>query len=213
MSRTDIKYWTRLWHDLRANGEPAAKHKHLIDLYSEPHRHYHNLQHLDECLRELDAVRAFVENTSMVEAALWFHDAVYKPSSITNEEDSAALAVRCFSSAGLPSAAIDEIRQLILCTKTHQPGSQPDAAVLIDIDLAILGQPPSRFLEYERGIKSEYNWVPTSTYIQKRTEILAGFLSRPTIYRTPHFRDRYESSARANLAQAIADLHHSASGS
>lgn len=212
MSRTDLTHWTQLWNDLRANGEPAAVHQRLIAAYSEAHRHYHNLQHLNECLRELDAARAHAKNPAVVEAALWFHDAIYDSHSNSNEEDSAALADACFSTAGLSSAAIDEMRQLILCTKTHQPGAHEDAPLLIDIDLAILGQPSSRFFEYERGIKAEYSWVLAATYTQKRTEILAGFLSRPTIYKNPRFRDLYENSARTNLATAIDALHHSTSG-
>jgi len=57
MSRTDLKQWNQLLHILGAVGDPAADHQRLIVAYSEPHRHYHNLQHLDECLRELDAAR------------------------------------------------------------------------------------------------------------------------------------------------------------
>lgn len=213
MSRTDFENWQQLWRDLHAAGDPAAWHQCLIAAYSEPHRHYHNLQHLDECLHALDSTRPFAKKPAVVEAALWFHDAVYEPRSSTNEDDSAALGGTCFSAAGLPSTLTDEIRKLILCTKTHQPDTNADAALLIDIDLAILGQPPSRFLEYERGIRAEYSWVPDATYAQKRTEILAGFLCRPAIYRTPYFRDHYETSARANLSRAIDALRTQTSGS
>lgn len=208
MSRTDLKHWIQVWHDLQAVGDPVARYQRLIAAYAETHRHYHNLQHLDECLRELDAVRSLATQPAVVEAALWFHDAVYDPRSTTNEEDSAALAVAVLTEAKLPAPLINTVRQLILSTKTHQPGDHADAALLIDIDLAILGQPPARFREYELGIKAEYSWVPATTYAQKRAEILKGFLRRSSIYRTAHFKDRYETTARSNLARAIDALRN-----
>lgn len=82
----------------------------------------------------------------------------------------------------------------------------PDAATLLDIDLAILGQPAARFWGYERAIRMEYAWVPPDKYVEGRTSILTKFLQRPTIYRTDAFRARYETAARANLTAAIAAL-------
>ncbi|MFT3782306.1 MAG: hypothetical protein QM790_09845 [Nibricoccus sp.] len=143
---------------------------------------------------------------AFIEAALWFHDAIYDPRSSTNEEDSAALAADCFSTASLPPAHIAAIRQLILSTKTHHAGENTDAALLIDADLAICGQPTSRFLEYESGIKAEYAWVPAATYVEKRVQILSNFLERAEIYRTDYFKEHYEGAARTNLGQAISAL-------
>lgn len=206
LHRTQLERWTSLWHGLGAAGDPTPAHHRLAVAYSEPHRHYHNLQHLDECLREFDETRALARDPALVEITLWFHDAVYDPRSGTNEEDSAALADSILADASLPAPRIADVRTLILCTKTHQPGPHPDAALLIDIDLAILGQPASRFFEYERAIRAEYAWVPAVIYAEKRSEILARFLQRPALYATPRFRERYETTARANLTQALAAL-------
>jgi predicted metal-dependent HD superfamily phosphohydrolase len=148
-----------------------------------------------------------VNEPAAVEAALWFHDAVYDPRSATNEEDSAAAASECLSEAGVARPTVDFVRQLVLCTKTHEPAGVPNAAVLIDIDLAILGQPSARFWEYEQAIRAEYAWVPTATFAQKRSEILTRFLRRPAIFQTAAFRARYESTARANLDASVARLH------
>lgn len=204
--RTDLPQWRMLWHALEAQGEPTPWHHRLTTAYQERARHYHNLRHLDECLTEFDRVHGMMGNPTVVEVALWFHDAVYDPRSTSNEEDSATLAAGCLEEAGVARLTGDTVRQLILCTKTHEPGEVPDAALLIDIDLAILGQPPARFWEYEQAIRAEYAWVPDGTFAQKRTEILARFLRRPAIYRTEPFRARYESTARANLEAAVARL-------
>jgi predicted metal-dependent HD superfamily phosphohydrolase len=205
-ARTDISHWRTLWNALEAWGDPAPWHRLLVGAYSDDARHYHNLEHLEECLSEFDRVRSTCQHPVAVEVALWFHDAVYDPRSNANEEKSAALAVDCLDEADVLREPRDIVRQLILSTKTHEPGDVPDAALLIDIDLAILGQPAARFWEYEQAIRAEYAWVPEVTFAQKRTEILVRFLGRSAIYRTEAFRARYESIARANLEAAIGRL-------
>jgi predicted metal-dependent HD superfamily phosphohydrolase len=206
MPLTDYSHWIALRRSLGAKGDADVWHQRLLAAYGESARSYHNLRHLEDCLTELALVRHSVSQPALIEIALWFHDAVYDSHSATNEEDSAALALACLKEAGLAEAVIAQVRGLILCTKRHEPGDVPDSAVLIDIDLAILGQASTRFWEYERGIRAEYAWVPSATFAEKRAEILTRFLQRPTIYRTPLFQARYESAARINLASAIAHL-------
>lgn len=206
MSRTELSQWTRLWRELRADGDPAPCHRWLMAAYHEPTRYYHNLQHLEECLTEFERVRAVVQQPTVVEVALWFHDAVYDSRSTTNEEDSAASAAEWLTEARVARVTVDSVRQLVLCTRTHEPAGIPDAEVLIDIDLSIFGQRWKRFRAYEQAIRAEYAWVPDATFTQKRTEILSRFLQRPAIYRTEPFRERYELTAHANLEAALARL-------
>jgi predicted metal-dependent HD superfamily phosphohydrolase len=209
MSRTDLSHWSALWDNLHCAGDPVPCHRELVAAYAEKHRHYHNLQHLEECLTEFDAVRSEAKQPALVEMALWFHDAVYDPHSNVNEETSAHRATKCLTAANVRGPSIESVHQLIMCTKTHESPPATDGALLIDVDLAILGQPSERFWAYERGIKAEYAWVPAATYILKRNEILAGFLNRPAIYRTEHLRRKYESVARTNLSAAIERLRTS----
>jgi predicted metal-dependent HD superfamily phosphohydrolase len=82
----------------------------------------------------------------------------------------------------------------------------PGPRTLIDVDLAILGAPAERFDEYEQQVRAEYSWVPGVLFKRKRREILEGFLRRPTVYSTEHFRGRYEVAARANLSRSIHQL-------
>src|SRR4051812_4725387 len=128
MTRTDFSHWTKLWRELAARGDPLPWHRRLIAAYEEKSRHYHNLRHLEECLAELERAGAQATFPARVAMALWFHDAVYDSHSASNEEDSARLAAECLESAAVDAATIETIRELILCTKTHEPGSTPDAA-------------------------------------------------------------------------------------
>ncbi len=203
MKLTDLSPWQAWWRELGAQGDPAPWHQRLVAAYAEPSRSYHNLRHIEECLGELEVNRAHARQPALVAMALWFHDVVYDAHSASNEANSAQLAANCLTAARVESVSIDTVQRLILCTQTHEPGVDPDAALLIDIDLAILGQPSERFWDYERGIRAEYEWVPWPTYAQKRAEILTRFVKRPAIYRTESLARKYEAPSRVNLQAAI----------
>src|SRR4051794_22476684 len=64
----------------------------LVAAYSEPHRHYHNLEHIAEMLRVVDRLSKFAADPDAVRLAVWFHDAVYDPRAKDNEKLSAILA-------------------------------------------------------------------------------------------------------------------------
>jgi predicted metal-dependent HD superfamily phosphohydrolase len=176
----------------------------LLAAWSEPQRAYHTLQHLEECLCLLDDSAG--EQPALLEMAFWFHDAVYDPKVGDNEERSADLAALALSDLGASAVTIERVRRLIMLTKTHQPSDDADEALLIDIDLAILGQSVERFDEYEAQIRFEYSWVPEEVYREKRAEVLCGFLNRDQIFVTEPMRQRFERSAMDNLVRIIARL-------
>jgi predicted metal-dependent HD superfamily phosphohydrolase len=100
----------------------------------------------------------------------------------------------------------DRVRQLILATRHDAAPVSPDAALVVDVDLAILGAPADRFDEYEQQVRQEYAWVPGFLFRRKRRQILEAFLARPYLFHTPSFRTSYEDQARANLERAIERL-------
>jgi predicted metal-dependent HD superfamily phosphohydrolase len=98
------------------------------------------------------------------------------------------------------------VTRLILATKHTEAATDPDTALIVDIDLSILGRHEARFHEHEDQIRREYAWVPRDVYAAKRTEILQHFLNRERLFTTGWFFERYEAQARRNLAEAIATL-------
>jgi predicted metal-dependent HD superfamily phosphohydrolase len=116
-----------------------------------------------------------------------------------NEALSAALAVDCLRAAGAGDEVARRVLGLIMATRHHQPGGDPDCTILLDIDLAILGATPERFAEYERQVRQEYAHVPEANYREARALVMQGFLARPRIFATATFFERYEARARANL--------------
>jgi predicted metal-dependent HD superfamily phosphohydrolase len=198
--------WRSTWMGLGATPPVDEVHAGLIARYQEPHRRYHTLQHLDECFERLDEARALAGHIHEVELALWFHDAVYDTRRQDNEAQSAMLARAEGARAELPEAVLARVDALILATRHDAAPATPDAALLVDVDLAILGAPIERFDEYERQVRAEYAWVPAPLFRSKRREILEGFLSRPRIYGSEAFRARFEDAARANLSRSIRAL-------
>lgn len=195
--------WLRAWRGVGASGDGAAVFNTLVARYGEPHRRYHTLQHLAECLAAFDQARHLAAHAAEVEMALWFHDAVYDVRRSDNEEQSAQWAESALQAAGVPAPVAARVSSLVLATRHSAEPVSPDERVLVDVDLGILGSGEARFAEYERQIREEYAFVPALLFRRKRKAILQTFLQRPRIYSTPHFFAALEQAARRNLKRAI----------
>ncbi|MEO1573551.1 MAG: N-methyl-D-aspartate receptor NMDAR2C subunit [Pseudomonadota bacterium] len=197
------------WDDLMATCGFAAHRATLEDLlaaWDEPQRHYHTQAHLAHCLRLAQDYAALAQKPAEISLALWFHDAVYKPMKTDNERRSADWAARFLREAGAGDATINTVDSMIMATCHNAPAPDADHALLVDIDLSILGADEARYDAYEQEVRREYRWVPGSLFRRKRAALLAQFLARPRLYLTAELRDRFESQARANLARAIQSL-------
>ena len=202
----DIGRWTALWTSLGAHGDGLTVFTRLAAAYGDAARAYHTAAHIQDCLVQLDLSRTTARRPEEVEAALWFHDAVYQPDRSDNEDRSAEIARSTLQEAGVSSKEVERVAELILATRHTVIPSDPDAALLCDIDLSILGRSPVVFNRYERQIRREYAWVPDFKYRSTRSEILQRFLQRRSIYQTSLFRSRYEVPARANLMRLLKKL-------
>jgi predicted metal-dependent HD superfamily phosphohydrolase len=195
--------WLRAWQRIGATTTGDDTYAALIARWDEPHRKYHTLQHLRECLSLFDSVRGLSARPAEIEVALWFHDAIYDTERSDNEERSAEWASTAATAAGAAPPVAARIHALVMATKHTAAPSGAEAQLLVDIDLAILGADKQRFAEYERQIREEYSWVPIDVFEQKRRAILRAFLGRPRLYATPHFHAALDAAARANLSSAI----------
>ncbi|MBK0392733.1 N-methyl-D-aspartate receptor NMDAR2C subunit [Ramlibacter algicola] len=207
--------WKRIWSELGARTLNGGLMNQLVAAYSEPHRKYHTLAHLRDCLAHFDAARPLARRPAEVELALWFHDAVYDPRRADNEERSAAWAHASVLASGCAADIADRVRNLVLATQHHEaseacPGRReatgpgdPDTRLLVDVDLTILGTPYSRFDEYEGQVREEYAHVDDAAWREGRARVLRAFLDRPRIYQLDVFHDVYEKRARENLQRAL----------
>lgn len=171
--------------------------------YQAPGRHYHDLNHIKDCLRAFEAVHDQSDDPQSVELAIWFHDVVYDPTRHDNEERSAEAAARALSALNAPCDLIARVEKLILATKHASAPDDTDAKLLVDVDLAILGRSAAEFDRYEAAIRREYAHVPDAAFAAGRAAVLRRFLERPSIYQISRFRERYEAMARENLLRSI----------
>jgi predicted metal-dependent HD superfamily phosphohydrolase len=208
----DPARWSELWRRLGAENDPQPVFEHLARAYAEPQRAYHTLEHIRDCLAQFDQASMLAERPVEVETALWLHDVVYNPRAPDNEERSAEWAEKLLRRNGVTGVAVERIRALILATKHQAPAPGGDAALLVDIDLSILGMDVEIFERYEQKIGQEYSFVPEQAFREGRIRILESFLKREFIYQTSFFRERYEAQARENLLRSIEILHSRWSG-
>ena len=206
MAAANEKQWREFWQRLGAHGDAMMPWQELRAAYTEPWRAYHNLGHIGHCLEEFAAVRKLANDPLSIEVAIWFHDVIYDTHGKDNEERSADFAEAVLRKAGQPKSFTEAIRDLILATKHQAQPAANDARLLVDIDLAILGQPLERYTEFEQQIRREYAWVSNPDFAAGRSAILNGFLNRERIFASPDFIQKYEQPARANLTWAIKRL-------
>ncbi len=178
----------------------------LLGEYGASDRFYHTRRHLAECLDLFEEAVGLASRPGEVALALWFHDAVYDTRRSDNESKSADWAERVLLKAGGGRESATRVRELIMATRHAEIPAPGDPSLIVDIDLAILGAPPTRFEEYEIQIHREYHWVPELVFRPTRARILQGFLERDRIYSTAPFAARFEAAARANLLRALARL-------
>jgi predicted metal-dependent HD superfamily phosphohydrolase len=127
---------------------------------------------------------------------------VYDPTRADNEELSAQLA-----EAHVGPDIAREVGRLIRLTRTHEvERSDRLGAILISIDLSILGAEPARYDAYAAAIRKEYAHVPESDYRSGRANVLRQFVERPFIFPDAGFAEMYDRQARENLARELAAL-------
>lgn len=195
---------------------PLSVRADLVSLYNnDGTRHYHTLEHISHCLRELETIRGLIPQADYAHLvwALWFHDVVYDTHAKNNEVQSALLASQTITEVKPAGISAVDVGSLVIATAhdAQKHGNLSDIAkYMIDIDLAILGQHVLDYMEYSSKIRKEYLWVPPSAYRVGRLAVLKALLpaegSGGTIYLTKHFQEKYEAQARANLTGEIALL-------
>ncbi len=200
--------WER-WAALMASmGLPGSADwfEKLSKAYSERHRFYHTASHIEAMLGHLDMVAALSSYPHELELAIWFHDAIYKPFSSTNEMDSARWVKELLLESHYPQEGVDRVHQLVMATAHGGKVSDADEALIVDIDLSILGAPSEVYDDYERNIRKEYRLVPWAICRKKRKTLLDAFLQKEAIFHLDDFRAKYEMVARENLRRAIEGL-------
>jgi predicted metal-dependent HD superfamily phosphohydrolase len=193
---------------------PAPMLTAVRDLYESPPRAYHSWHHVEDVKRHYDEVGSSGpgwQQPDEVLLAVLLHDAVYVAGAHDNEERSARL-VPALIEEHLPHVAVDAGRVADLIRLTARHGSlspdqvDPDAALFLDCDMAILGAAPDAYDRYEAAIAEEFAALPAEAYRAGRRAFLEHLLKAPRIFLSDHFHARLDAAARDNLRQAVRTL-------
>jgi predicted metal-dependent HD superfamily phosphohydrolase len=184
----------------------------VVAAWSEPHRRYHDLNHLAAVLGLVDELAAAAADPDVVRLAVWYHDVVYDPRRPDNEQVSAERA-----RVGLRGLVAEDrlagVVRLVLLTAGHDPDpGDADGAVLCDADLAVLASEPEHYAVYASAIREEYGHLSDAEFTAGRIAVLERLLALPELYRVPAVAAEWTPRARTNLAAELALLRQRAGG-
>ena len=191
--------------------------KQLTALYSESHRHYHNMKHIDECFSMLRLYRSLLSSDEVFEAQIheagtmiWFHDAVYDVGPDVrhgeNEMRSAEVWEASEEASHLLTSRKNIITDGILRSAEHTKFDIPfyaSQAIFLDIDLSSMGGNYYDFDKNGERIRAEYAWVDDQTFNTNRVKFFEALLSREFIYYTHIMRGMLEVTTRRNIERWI----------
>lgn len=175
----------------------------IENAYTSPQRYYHTLHHLQSVLHFLNPVKREVTDWDVVLFSVFYHDFVYDILSAENELQSAEIAAHRLALLNFPLQRIECCRLQILATKTHALNSDMDTNLVLDADMAILGQEKETYMRYAAGVRNEYAMYPDAVYLAGRKQVLRTFLQQNTLFHTSYFYRLYENAARENLLSEL----------
>ncbi|QQS29418.1 MAG: hypothetical protein IPM47_00250 [Sphingobacteriales bacterium] len=180
----------------------------ILKRYAQKGRFYHTAKHLCQLFLLLEKVAEKLTAPEAVYWAVFYHDIVYNPLRKDNEHRSAKYARKMMQQLKIQEDLILLTEQLIVATQTHiaPAGSLPDFLYFLDADLAILGAKPEKYDQYSNAIRKEYRFIPDFMYRPGRKKVLEQLLSKPALYYTPPFLNRFEAQARENMLREIQSL-------
>jgi predicted metal-dependent HD superfamily phosphohydrolase len=199
--------WYSLGKRLGLGPEPTRYLTHIKIAYAEPHRHYHTLEHVRDCLKLYHKTMHLAEFPIAIEIAIWFHDLVYDPLADDNEVQSAARCDEWLRIGEQSQPMRDEVGALILTTDHCRTPETNDQQILADIDLSILGSEPEIYDSYARDVRREYAEVSDELFIAGRIKLLEGLQSKKGgIFHNEIFTDAFGECAHENIRRELEAL-------
>lgn len=184
------------WRALAGGGADRLGES-LIAAWDQPHRCYHDRSHLIWLLEEAERRASLIQDASFIGYAIWFHDAIYEPGEPDNEARSADWARAAL--AHDPELG-ERVGRVIEMTKKHHEGeAHGDAALFLDMDIAILGAPWEAYCAYAAGVRREYSAYPDGAFAAGRWRFLDIQLERERTFRTDVYERELGEQARANM--------------
>jgi len=171
--------------------------------YNEPHRFYHNMDHIDFML---ERGKNLLNREQYL--AVLFHDIVYDPKRKDNEEKSASLMYKMLDEGydtmkECSGEAVDVIANIILDTRTHK-ATRPESELVLDLDLLGMGLDYDTFRINGENIRKEFSHLSDVEWKIGRSHFFRELLKKP-IFITKRF-SHFEEAARKNIKREMESL-------
>lgn len=144
----------------------------ILKRWNEPHRFYHNVDHLKDLLTQIkngfDRKEYSIGTYEKLMLVALFHDIIYDPFSSINEEHSAEFFLNHIENHGLD---VMDIHQAILDTKNHDSDDKL-SRIFNSFDMNIVERDYKSLLKWEEGIYNEFKSCGNETYKTARIEFL-----------------------------------------
>ncbi len=179
----------------------------LCHYYSETHRAYHNLSHIQALFQLLKPYEEELKHPILVNWAVFYHDIIYNPKRKDNELKSAEVAVEVMKNVGFKKQEQELVFGLIMATKDHKAtANTADFYYLLDADIAILGSELASYQQYSQAIRQEYKHVPGFLYRIGRKKALKHLAQKTPFFYTHVFRAQFEEQAKKNITWELSTL-------
>lgn len=176
----------------------VACFKNVEKQYTQKHRQYHTLEHVQELFMHIkNANLSDVETAVLAHVAL-FHDVIYNSYSKENELKSVQFAKPWLEKLHVTMSLSTQIEAIILATADHT-SDDSFTQLFLDMDMSILGVSPEKYTIYYKAIRKEYKNVPLLLYNRGRRQFLEQTLATSVIFYTKKYQDLYEKQARINM--------------
>jgi len=168
--------------------------------YCEEHRHYQNLDHIENLFACYDQYKQAIKKHHVVAYAIFYHDIIYFPGKNDNEEQSAAVAENALQQLRVPKDLIETVSHYIRATTDHHSykDDDDDLKFFLDFDLSILSSTRNEYKKYLQNIRKEFAQVPDAQFRWGRSAYAQKWLQLPHLFFTEAFRAK-EHIARENL--------------
>ncbi|MEM9255706.1 MAG: hypothetical protein AAGA91_09670 [Pseudomonadota bacterium] len=207
MTNADLQQrFCTLWERCSGESAPSTQVWTLLsEHYREPHRFYHNLQHLRHCLSQLDAAREQIAELDATEMAIWFHDVIYEYGARDNEEKSADL-FQAMAGDNMSGSFVERVYDFIIATQHRGAAEDEGVAFVVDIDLSGFGLPWKGYLADSDALRKEAPHIGDEEYYRGKLRFFAELQAWPSLFQTDYFRERLEQRARENIQRYSRDL-------
>ena len=202
----DYDRFRSVWHRCLlnpSNDESDVIYRQLIDAYSEPQRRYHTLLHLERCLLLLDKIRPELQIPEALELAIWFHDVVYQPGAVDNEQRSADQFMATTNGVFDVTVRNTVYRHIMATRHDGSEVDNTDTKFLLDIDLASFGSPWAEFISDSDNLRLELKDLSDEEFYQKQAAFQDKLFAQPRFFKSDYFYDKYETQARQNRSDYL----------